>query len=302
MRDELQLQIVPGGSDSLLSLTTTRSGLITRGRADAAILIAHNGDEFEASLGVVLCDVDDIDARDVYCGKALLDEVSVSPENKAPALEFFRRAADQGNATAMFNIGAMYTHGREVEQDYIKAAEWYLKAVHHGHLLTYFNVGVMYQNGLGFEQNYAVAARFYRAAAEGTPGDPPLFDPKVICRLDNTSASDLAEASEWFGRTQRGVPAAQFNLGGLYEAGAGVSRDYLSAYVWMKLAADRVGEAGRYAVGRDRVLGKMSDTEVAQAERLAKALGKLAEKRNQKIDDVMTALKRSLEARRSARR
>lgn len=122
----------------------------------------------------------------------------------------------------------------------------------------------------------------------------------MICQEGGgEDASDSIEASEWYLRVRYGVPGAQFNLGVLYEAGAGVSQNYFLAHMWMKLAADQAGDAGRFAAGRDRVLARMTGTEAAEAERLADALRKLAEKREQKVADVVTALKRRLEARRS---
>ena len=39
-------------------------------------------------------------------------------QDYAQALEWYRKAADQGEATALFNLGVMYDNRRGVSQDY----------------------------------------------------------------------------------------------------------------------------------------------------------------------------------------
>jgi hypothetical protein len=42
----------------------------------------------------------------------------------AQAVQWYRRAADQGIARAQFNLGVMYSRGQGVLQDYIEAHKW----------------------------------------------------------------------------------------------------------------------------------------------------------------------------------
>ena len=42
------------------------------------------------------------------------------------------KAADQGNATAQFNLGWCYAHGEGVTKDQEEAEEWYTKAAKRG--------------------------------------------------------------------------------------------------------------------------------------------------------------------------
>ena len=46
----------------------------------------------------------------------------------AQALEWYRKAADQGEAAALFNLGVTYDNRRGVSQDYSQAFAWYRKA------------------------------------------------------------------------------------------------------------------------------------------------------------------------------
>jgi len=51
----------------------------------------------------------------------------------AQAVSWFRKAADQGNADAQYNLGELYAQGRGVAHDEAEAIAWYRKAVEKGH-------------------------------------------------------------------------------------------------------------------------------------------------------------------------
>jgi TPR repeat protein len=44
------------------------------------------------------------------------------PEDHAEAARWYRRAADQGNPDAEFNLGSLYDSGQGVPQDHAEAA------------------------------------------------------------------------------------------------------------------------------------------------------------------------------------
>ena len=47
-------------------------------------------------------------------------------------MEWYQKAADNGNTDGMVKIGNLYYYGYGVSQDYRKAMEWYQKAVDNG--------------------------------------------------------------------------------------------------------------------------------------------------------------------------
>jgi TPR repeat protein len=47
------------------------------------------------------------------------------PQDYTEAMKWYRLAADQGNASAQNNLGAMYGDGQGVPQDYIQAHKWH---------------------------------------------------------------------------------------------------------------------------------------------------------------------------------
>ena len=53
--------------------------------------------------------------------------------NYAVALKEFKKAAEKGDATAQYNLGLMYEHGKGVAKDLHLALHWYNKAAAQEH-------------------------------------------------------------------------------------------------------------------------------------------------------------------------
>jgi len=86
----------------------------------------------------------------------------------AEAVKWYRKAAEQGDADAQFNLGVMYDEGHGVLQDDAEAVKWYRKAAEQGNAKAQFNLGVMYGNGRGVPQDYVEAHKWFNlAAAQG---------------------------------------------------------------------------------------------------------------------------------------
>ena len=51
----------------------------------------------------------------------------------------------------------MYSKGEGVKQDYFEAAKWYRKAAEQGYASAQYNLGVMYANGYGVPQDKNLA-------------------------------------------------------------------------------------------------------------------------------------------------
>ena len=59
----------------------------------------------------------------------------------ATALQEWRPLAEQGYASAQFNLGTLYDYGQGVPQDYTEAVNWYRKAAEQGYAKAQFNSG-----------------------------------------------------------------------------------------------------------------------------------------------------------------
>ena len=77
------------------------------------------------------------------------------------------KAADQGDASAQYNLGLMYYHGEGVKQDYLKAKELWEKAAVKGNAEAKNNIGVLYKQGNGVKQDYKKAKEWYGKACDG---------------------------------------------------------------------------------------------------------------------------------------
>ena len=54
---------------------------------------------------------------------------------------------NEDDAAAQFKLGVMYENGEGVPKDSVKAVEWYRKAAEQGYAPAQFKLGWMYANG-----------------------------------------------------------------------------------------------------------------------------------------------------------
>jgi uncharacterized protein len=70
-------------------------------------------------------------------------------ENDAEALKWFRRAADQGNASAQCKAGFMYLVGRGTTQDDNEAVKYFQMSADQGNADGQYLLGIMFRTGKG---------------------------------------------------------------------------------------------------------------------------------------------------------
>ena len=77
-----------------------------------------------------------------------------------------KQKAEQGNALAQAQMGAMYQLGRNgVEKDAQQSAEWMLKAADQGLVEAEVFMAALYDRGLGVKHNVRTATQWYEKAA-----------------------------------------------------------------------------------------------------------------------------------------
>jgi uncharacterized protein len=84
----------------------------------------------------------------------------------ATALREWKLLAEQGNASAQFNLGVLYRDGQGVPKNEETAVKWFKLAAEQGLANAQFNLGVMYENGQGVPKNDETAVMWYRLSAE----------------------------------------------------------------------------------------------------------------------------------------
>ena len=75
----------------------------------------------------------------------------------AEAVRWFRLAAEQGDASAQFNLGGMYANGEGVLEDDTEAVRWFRLAAEQGHAGAQSSLGFMYDYGQGILEDEAEA-------------------------------------------------------------------------------------------------------------------------------------------------
>jgi SpoVK/Ycf46/Vps4 family AAA+-type ATPase len=135
-------------------------------------------------------------------------------EDKAEAVRWYRKAADQGNAQGQWYLGVMYGYGRGVAEDKAEAVRWYRKAADQGHRVAQNCLGWAFEQGLGVSADVSQAAKWYAKAAA------------------------------------QGEKYAQDNLGWLYEHGRGVPKDLAKALDLYEAAAAQDAEGDTDAAER----------------------------------------------------
>ncbi len=153
-----------------------------------------------------------------------------------------RQAAADGDVRAQFEIGAIFSEGRAVEQDFVEAAKWYERAAAQGFAPAQYRLGNLYEAGQGLEKNLEVARLWYQRSAEGG-NRMAMHNLAALHAGGGLGEQDFETAAEWFTKAAEfGMTDSQFNLGMLYARGLGVEQDFEQSYKWFALAA-RNGDA-----------------------------------------------------------
>ena len=171
-------------------------------------------------------------------------------------MEWYRKAAEQGNAEGQYNLGVCYYNGKGVTKDYAKAVEWYTKAAEQGHAWGQYNLGICYYLGEGVSKDYAKAVEWWRKAAE--QGHATAQNDLGDCYYSgNGVTKDYAKAVEWWRKAaEQGNAGGQYNLGNCYYNGEGVTKDYAKAVEWYTKAAEQGNSNAQANLSRMYYTGK----------------------------------------------
>ena len=89
----------------------------------------------------------------------------------ATALREWKPLAEQGDASAQYNLGVMYDLGEGVTQDYKTAVKWYRLSAEQGNASAQYNLGLMYAKGLGLIKDNLFAHMWFNISASNGDKD-----------------------------------------------------------------------------------------------------------------------------------
>ena len=180
-----------------------------------------------------------------------------------------RAEANGGNVESQVTLGdAYFTGTMGLKVNPVEAVKWYRKAAEQNDSDAQYQLAFCYHQGKGVKKNDQEAARWCRKAAEQNMPDAQYGLGRCYANGEGV-AKDAAEAVIWYRKAaDRNNVSAQFALGGCYLNGQGIAKDYVMSYEWYSLAAAQGDENSVKAV-KD-LEGMMSPQQIAQGRELAR--------------------------------
>lgn len=77
------------------------------------------------------------------------------------SFKWYKKAVDNGNVEALFNLGLAYIKGRGVKKDIQKGIQYWEKASDLGDWIANRNLGVLYYNGQDIPKNYRLSRHYF---------------------------------------------------------------------------------------------------------------------------------------------
>lgn len=163
----------------------------------------------------------------------------LEPDGAELAVYWWRKAAEQGCAPAMNDLGANYQNGSGVEKNSAAALEWYRRAAELGNSMAMANLGRVYELGEGVPADERLMVHWYRKGAELNSSDAQLALGHCY-ETGHGVVQNHALAAYWYSRAAAlGEPVAWLRLGCLYDSGMGVPHDVSLAVRFYRRAAEQ---------------------------------------------------------------
>jgi hypothetical protein len=188
----------------------------------------------------------------------------------ATAIEWFRKAARQGDGNAQLTLAGCYEDGYGVQKDPTEARKWYEKGIEsfrqaamQGDRNAQLSLARCYEDGQGVEKNPTEAQKWHEKAAGQGQDDAQLALGFLFDQKD-----DFKSAYYWYRRSaEQGNAIAQNNLAILYSQGKGIPTNFVEAYKWCNLAAAQGNETSLRH--REFIAKKMTREQIAEGQRRA---------------------------------
>ena len=170
------------------------------------------------------------------------------------ALNFFKAAAEAGNADAMSCVARAYRFGEGTDPDPEEAAVWYDKAANAGNTDGMTGMAELYRDGKGVERNIRLSYEWYCTAADrgDTAAMIAIADlyVKGLYGADDAGVPDIASARAWYEKAnEAGSGRACRMLGRTYDSdvavAAGETPDHEKAMTYYMQAVE-MGDAGAW--------------------------------------------------------
>ena len=184
------------------------------------------------------------DANGIYnLGMCYLRGLGI-PKNDQKAFDCFRSAAAKEHPAAINNIGLFFREGRVVARDLEMSAKWFEKSASYDNAYGLLNFALALQNGEGVAQDEARAARLLAKAADG--GSVEAIDAYGVALWKGRGVKKDPEAAvrQFLRAAEADYPPAMENLSTCYRYGTGVKANERESLEWKRRASAARGRMG----------------------------------------------------------
>lgn len=179
-----------------------------------------------------------------------LGEMYYNKKDYQNAYDWFRKAADAGNARAQYWLSICYQWGQGVKQDRKKAFDWAKKGARQGDVKAEYRLAEYYYSGNGVKRDRKKAFELVQIPAAKDYG-------LAVHRLGHCysvgsgTTQDLEKAVKCFEHAaQLGLAKSQYCLGDLYLNGkGGVKEDAARGCALLRQAAEKNHGEAQHALG-----------------------------------------------------
>ena len=200
--------------------------------------------------------------------KSSADISSKAETSDAEWVKSYRKAAEQNDALAQFNLGFAYANGLGVAKDDAEAVKWLRKAADQRNVQAETALGYFYATGQGVAKEDTEAAKWYRKAAEQNFAQAE-FNLGNCYANGQGVAKDDAEAVKWYRKAaEQNFAQAQISLALSYALGQGVAKDNVESYKWTLLAASQGDKDAKETM--TILENNMSREQIAEGQKVAR--------------------------------
>ncbi len=189
---------------------------------------------------------------------------------------WLERAGDAGHAPAYNELGLIYSQGKLLPAEPVRAAAAFGRGARLGDARAQFNLAGCYLTGSGLEEDREQAAYWYRAAADQGLGDAQ-FNFALLLQA-SSDAQDRLDGLRWMAKAaDLGVAQAQYEIARRLRVGDGLPADALQAMHYYHEAAEQGHIEAQFSLGLMLEVGMRLDR--PYPEEAAKWYRRLAERR-----------------------
>lgn len=187
-----------------------------------------------------------------FCeGKDKLEFDLTEEEAIGKAMEYYEKAANQGNANAQYQLYTIFYDGYYVDEDEEEAFKWGMKAANQGMKEAEYAIGDAYRFGELGEENDEEAIKWYERAAEHGLAEARTTLGDIYERGGLNVQKNYKKSFEYYMQAAKeGVMSRLTSIADAYMKGRGVEKNEDKGIECYIKAADNGSVEAQYILGR----------------------------------------------------